>query len=411
MCACPPLKVDCLEGTGLDPTDQEVKKAMQSGDPEAVAFLVNRQTKVAAKDLSLLLDLLPSENLRWSDTSQSAAKSFQAGSFVHGGVRGVRSSASKFPESTKAICAYVRQLFPTLTFGTVGLFRDVCAIPHRDSNNEAFTDNAIAALSSFEEGGLWMEDPDGDMAMDFKGKMVMGVKVPVDSQGFRFDGCRLHATLPWAGCRDVVVAYMARGLELLASADQCSLKQLGFPLSNEDTITDLPSRKELAKVVIGVYRTPDHFVADAMAVGHPSLLSSLLPPELLEAVQAIHRRGEGSVVRDRMAVLRMWLQWVSELAPAKEELKAGMPRFWCEVLQPKRLLVFRRMLEAIQHEDISLVDNMATGFNLTGVLPRSHVFISKFKPAEQSEAQLRRGAKRLRDGFDGHYEAVCGSSS
>ena len=74
-------------------------------------------------------------------------------------------------------------------------------------------------------------------------------------------------------------------------------------------------------------------------------------------MQAIHRRGEGSVARDRTAVLRVRL-WVSELAPAEEELKAGMPRFRCEVLQSKRLLVFRRMLEAIQHEDISLVDDM-----------------------------------------------------
>ena len=59
-----------LEGAGLDPADQEVKKAMQSGDPEAVALLVNRQDKVAAKDVSLLLDLLPSENLRWSGKLQ-----------------------------------------------------------------------------------------------------------------------------------------------------------------------------------------------------------------------------------------------------------------------------------------------------------------------------------------------------
>ena len=42
---------------------------------------------------------------------------------------------------------------------------------------------------------------------------------------------------------------------------------------------------------------------------------------------------------------------------------------------------------------------MVSGFHLTGVLPRSHVFISKFKPAEQSEAQLRKGAKRLRHGL------------
>ena len=48
------------------------------------------------------------------------------------------------------------------------------------------------------------------------------------------------------------------------------------------------------------------------------------------------------------------------------------------------------MLEAIQHEDVALVDNMALGFDLTGVLPRSHAFISKFKPAEQSKAHPER---------------------
>ena len=180
---------------------------------------------VVASDLSLLLDLLPSENLRWSGSSQPTSKSFQAGSFVHGGVRGVRACSRKFPESTKAICTYVRQLFPGLMFG---LFRDICALPHRDSNNEASTDNAIAALSSFKEGGLWMEDPNGDLAMDFKGKSVMGVRVPVDKMGFRFDGRRLHATMPWSGRRDVVVAYTARGPELLSPGDQEDLKQLGF---------------------------------------------------------------------------------------------------------------------------------------------------------------------------------------
>ena len=93
------------------------------------------------------------------------------------------------------------------------------------------------------------------------------------------------------------------------------------------------------------------------------------------------------------------MQWVVELAPEEEKLKSSMPKFRREVLQSKRLLVFRHMLEAISHENTSLVDNMVSGFDLTGVLPRSHVFISKFKPAEQSEAQLRKGATRLRDGL------------
>ena len=162
----------------LRPASPEAKVAMQSGDPEAVATLVNKQSKVSPEDLSLLLDLLPSENLRWTGNSRQTSKSFQAGSFVHGGIRGVRASTRKFPEATKAICAYVRQIFPAFTFGTVGLFRDVCAVPHRDSNNEAATDNAIAALSAFKGGGIWMQDPQGDVAMDFKGRETGLADIP-----------------------------------------------------------------------------------------------------------------------------------------------------------------------------------------------------------------------------------------
>ena len=91
-----------------------------------------------------------------------------------------------------------------------------------------------------------MEDPSGDLAMDFKGKPVMGVKVPVGKEGFRFDGRRLHATLPWSGRRGVVVAYMARGREVL-NADQSALRDLGFLLAKEDLELESPSKEKMAK--------------------------------------------------------------------------------------------------------------------------------------------------------------------
>ena len=107
----------------LRPASPEAKVAMQSGDPEAVATLVNKQSKVSPEDLSLLLDLLPSENLTWTGNSRQTSKSFQAGSFVHGGIRGVRASTRKFPEATNsqhlplALLAFSGTcvLFPTVT--------------------------------------------------------------------------------------------------------------------------------------------------------------------------------------------------------------------------------------------------------------------------------------------------------
>ena len=77
------------------------------------------------------------------------SKSFQAGSLMHGTVQGIRSATRKFPLSTAFICKYMRQLFPDMQFGSVGLFRDVFALPHRDLNHESNTDSAIAAFSFF----------------------------------------------------------------------------------------------------------------------------------------------------------------------------------------------------------------------------------------------------------------------
>ena len=124
-----------------------------------------------------------------------------------------------------------------------------------------------------------------------------------------------------------------------------------------------------------------------------------MPVELLAVVQRHHRVGEGCLARERTATLRKWLSWAQELGDQEEALKANLPSFRKEVLSSKRLLLFKRLLEEISHGDTDLVDHMVSGFDLTGKLPRSNVFLQKFRPAEQSEAQLRKGAKRLRDGL------------
>ena len=46
------------------------------------------------------------------------------------------------------------------------------SIASRDSNNELGTENALAALSSFEDRSLWMEDPHGAVEHEFRGRKV-----------------------------------------------------------------------------------------------------------------------------------------------------------------------------------------------------------------------------------------------
>ncbi|CAE7763397.1 car [Symbiodinium sp. CCMP2592] len=387
----------CAEASlGLNPDDTEVREAMMSGSAERVASLVNKLPKVHRKDLSLLLDLLPSEPLRWE--GDAGAKSFQGGSFVHGPMCGVRSTTKQFPETVKAMCSYVKGLFPGLEFGTVGMFRDVSAQPHRDSNNEVSTDNAIAALSDFSDGSVWMEDPAGDVELEIKGRAVRGVCIPVTHEGFRFDGRRLHCTRPWTGRRDVIVAYMPRGPKKLKAEHASFLKSLGFVLDRAASGSQA-SPGDMTKAVIGVYRTPSQFVEQAIKVGHPTQLSALMPSEISCAVRRIHKEGEANVAKERTATLHRWVSRAADLEPAERALKADLPQFRKDVLSPKRLALFEELLLEVGHEDVDLVKDIARGFDLTGKLPRSNVFAKRFRPAEQSESQLRSSAKRLRDGL------------
>ena len=66
------------------------------------------------------------------------------------------------------------------------------------------------------------------------------------------------------------------------------------------------------------------------------------------------------------------------------------------MLSDKRLLVLQEMLQEIGHQDTSLVLEIMEGFSLTGVLPRSGVFQSKYRPSEMPETALRSGARLMR---------------
>ena len=67
------------------------------------------------------------------------------------------------------------------------------------------------------------------------------------------------------------------------------------------------------------------------------------------------------------------------------------------MLKDKRLCLLERLLEEAGHEDISLVQDIKKGFDLTGALPRSGVFNQKFRPASMTCEDLRKVSNLSRD--------------
>ena len=78
-------------------------------------------------------------------------------------------------------------------------------------------------------------------------------------------------------------------------------------------------------------------------------------------------------------------------------LKQRLPEHRKLVLNKKRLCLFRRVLQQAGHGDTNLVDDIVSGFNLTGRLPEAGVLKSAFRPASQSVPLLREGARRARE--------------
>ena len=80
----------------------------------------------------------------------------------------------------------------------------------------------------------------------------------------------------------------------------------------------------------------------------------------------------------------------TDLADAARKLKASLNlRIVAEMLKDKRLCLLSLLFRKAGHEDLSLVDDLKRGFDLTGALPRSGVFSQKFRPASMSCEDLR----------------------
>ena len=119
-------------------------------------------------------------------------------------------------------------------------------------------------------------------------KELDGTILPVSRATQRFDPRAVHATLPWEGQRDVLVAFTPGVRNLLFEGDLNYLCVLGFRASKAGSpqqtghgTAPTPAHSHAqGKVTFGVYHNPQEFVAAACKVQHPSNLDILVPDML-----------------------------------------------------------------------------------------------------------------------------------
>lgn len=151
------------------------------------------------------------------------------------------------------------------------------------------------------------------------------------------------------------------------------------------------------EVAFAVFRSPEQFVRDAVAIGHPIQLQDGLPKPLEDAIKANVSTPTKELNEQRLRLLKEWTHRARSLAVEEAELKAKMPEHISHILAPKRVCPWKSLLLEYNYPDMGVVDELCSGTKLTGDIPLVPHFERSFKPALVTEEELREGAKPSRE--------------
>jgi hypothetical protein len=128
-------------------------------------------------------------------------------------------------------------------------------------------------------------------------------------------------------------------------------------------------------------------------------MSLHLNSEVTEMLRINFELDPHLVVKERAQFCKFWSQRCKELASDEKTLHANLEPHLRLVLQGKRLLLFKEMLEAYDYPDRTLVDDITNGFPLSGWLPKSHVLPVGLKRPSQSVESALKVAKGINGGI------------
>ena len=158
------------------------------------------------------------------------------------------------------------------------------------------------------------------------------------------------------------------------------------------------------KFSVGIPREPLDFVADAVRKGHPRDMIASAPEEIKSLVKDLLSGDSQPRFEKRAAFMKRWLKRSLDLKQDESRLHESLPKHLKKILAGKRLLLWREILQDLQYADVAVIDDIISGFSLTGWAPKTHVFHTHVRKPQYSVDQLM----KMSPGFNA---AVLGSLS
>ncbi|CAE7203434.1 unnamed protein product [Symbiodinium sp. CCMP2592] len=147
------------------------------------------------------------------------------------------------------------------------------------------------------------------------------------------------------------------------------------------------------KVLELAWGTPSEFVDCAVAAGHPSLLEANLPQELQDAITDSSKMTPKNLASHRLRVLKEWSRRAKDLEKDEKAFKSSFHPEVRPILAPKRLLLFKSLLQEYGYPDLDAFNELVSGVSLTGDAPHTGIFNAAERHASMSEAELKAKAK------------------
>ena len=160
------------------------------------------------------------------------------------------------------------------------------------------------------------------------------------------------------------------------------------------------------RVVIGVFHSPEEFVAKALATVHPFDKLDVLPDVLKRKIYEALVRGPAWVQQSRAKTMDTWLRWARQSQAHEEEVHAGLDPSVARVLKGKRLLLLERIAGSLGWQDDRVFAEIKKGFRLVGVQPHTRVFARDIRPPLITEQELKQSFVFMRPALIGKVAAA-----
>lgn len=198
-----------------------------------------------------------------------------------------------------------------------------------------------------------------------------------------------------ATCTSSVVE-LPVGAQLLR---QTPLRSCGGKTNEQQTNEQQPEdvKRSIGEQAWGVPFCPEEFMAEAVSRGHPKLFSRLVPQILQDAIQNnFCPESLQKLPSERAKWFAKWTARAKQLTQVDVALKSTLPHHAAGILEPKRLTLFKEILEDVGYPALGVYDELVNGTELVGEVKPFGIFEKAFRPAEITTEQLKTSGRASR---------------